>query len=1169
MKHCLFLAALLMGSAVTAQNIPISDPGFEPDPISGKANIVGNTWGDWILPKDSWAPAEPDKVISGSESLNVWRPVTLRIRIPKNLRGLPLEIAFTAAGEFDMSDYYNNPSSYISPVVNNKATGTVIRPLYSTCLKRTTVKTPVRHRMIFPAFDKNTTTIDFVLGQRTKNRPYIMDNMRQLVVDDFKVTALKRDIFARNFEPVNDLVWKGELNGADANAKNEMTADIDAGKYKKKSLVAAFRAEGNGTISATLMFNGNDVIAPVSAPPKKVSATCMPFRYFFAEIPGNAENVTLKFNTTGKVKVSDIRISSSEHPIVPYQVNPHQQYAKFIPPEYFDGRDYPIPAGMENLMPFADEIAPGDFTARTRYLSDGSVGTHYENPVIFRFPKAVKISEIRITIPKDTMLLYGDADGDGTFETVINEMLNAPRFSTWGNLKDYIWFIHKFEKPTSFHAIQYIGGAHEVRIIGPAGQYPAATALSNAPAFALGNELPVPAEAKKKDRLYFGFTLESWMFGIQGVFQKYFRDLEKAKNPKPTMSSAMDDASLFGDEEDAGLGQAETKKAAPAPKVTVPPLNTWKEWKNMMKDYKDLYSNFILHFPPSTAVMPPGVKPLPGVAYPEPVVWPSKVWHVSHDVDLLSQINEECNKHEIKNFVIPRAWSFHKKETKRLKQVIFAQEIAERKTHGVPVCVDEHQIRIGHTVKPEDKQAFFQWSGLSELPPKGRADTLAVRMGYLWNLKRVATWMAEIKDDTMKCNPEALTFGGFAGCDHYKNRFEYVSGHDAWGFEGKCDVIGGDGTYYGVGDMPTGTYRPGIQTAVQVACTPKRLSMATLNCNWGMKMEHGKVVNPLVYDDYPDVAYTAGPLVTYFNKGQYANFWRYNYIYMKPPATRAAVKKGGFMTKVLSSWGGRNAEIPKDVLVLRSRTSEDWWHLREEFRKDASQLTKKERCIQGFTQFFWTAANLVRNAVPYEIYAMHRPEEWKDIAKNYQVIILPFAYAISDAERDALKAAADAGVKIIAVGSYPIGTVDEKGEPRKSPALDGIPVTTIAFDPINEPATEELSAKFKAALFDALKAKGASLYLERDRDHDVQLYMLSVSDKEKLLLVVNWSERDTAVNCGTKLPAGKYKLDVCDGEKVFSGNLGGKAVFTEKDAASFRMQLKKEETVLMRIHAAE
>ena len=911
-----------------------------------------------------------------------------------------------------------------------------------------------------------------------------------------------------------------------------------------KTLCVAFKARGEGTA-----YIDQDRCSPRRGVYQHGGTLLpyrdMPFRAFIGPYASNVTSVAVGVTVDGHMDmetpvflVKDGKLDLSKRIDDPSVRDSKGQ----LPNGYAEGRRLKLPPDEADLALFADSYSLGLLPSRLAMATDGSMGTHERGPFVLSFPTAVTMTGFRWTIPKRGMELYADTDGDGKFETDVFRKWDALPFSTWKDAREYIWFVHRLKKPVKLHRLLVVGGAHEFELLGPASELarlpkpsscvPAKRALTvGAP---LGKQPDAPSD---RDRLWYGFTLEPWMFGIEGKMSDFY------KKGKPV-----------GDVAD------------------------WPSWQKIAKDFHELDANFVLLFPPHSWSMPPGVKRRPGVAYPFPLLWPSEVWYCNQTNDILRSFNAACHKEGFKSFVIPRSWEFNTNKTATVKQVTFAKEIAERGADGVPMCVDEQFFSLkadfwGKSAESEKVRTdFFKWSGQTNLPAWAYfGDTLATRLGYLYSAKKTAEWMAQIKDEQLRHAPNALTFGGFGGCDHWQERVTgYVSGADYWGWEGKCDVIGGDGTYFGVGvdaqGSNLGTLTPAVQTAVQVSCTPKRLSMATVNFNWGTRWnrKENRLKNPLVYDDFPNMAHTAGALATYFNKGTHLNFWRYNFMDENGgPNCRKAVKRGGYMTKVLGAWGGKSAEVPKDVLVLRSRVAEDWWALRRGYGKKFASEGARKASNWGHHLFFWTAARLAECAMPFEIYQLQRVEAWKDIAANYKVIVLPFSYSVSDAEIAALKAAAARGVKIVVVGGAEAGMADGLGEMRKRNAFAGLPVSRFEIASPDVPSTKALAAQF--AKFMRGLVGSPSLSLEKLANHDVQAFMLSVSEREKLLMVANWSERNMWANLSVALPRGSYALEVCDGECVREGMIGEKKTFGPEDAHDIRLDLKREDVLLMRI----
>ena len=215
------------------------------------------------------------------------------------------------------------------------------------------------------------------------------------------------------------------------------------------------------------------------------------------------------------------------------------------------------------------------------------------------------------------------------------------------------------------------------------------------------------------------------------------------------------------------------------------------------------------------------------------------------------------------------------------------------------------------------------------------------------------------------------------------------------------------------------------------------------------------------------------------------------------------------------------------------------------------------------------------SATGYEtelIAMMNQFSAWKDIASSYKVILLPFPYAVSAEAAAKLREAAESGVRIIALGGCGEGPVDELGEPHKGgPALrdlvaDG-KITVFPIDVIGTRNSAELEESFRKVLSEALAARnGPSLTLRRPGRHDVQCYMLEKSPAEKLVLLVNYCERDTAVDLGVKVPPGTWRMEICGLEDTARGRIGGKTEFTDEALKNFRVDLSRDEIMMLRIH---
>lgn len=1134
------------------------------DPAAAAKN---NRWGSFQFQPDGWEVADAENAAGGRKALTLCNTLTIRADIPPELRGRSLELSFQGKGacslwfwtgqdlttlveeQTDGKGHVTHTSAPVKPVYNNfrgwDGPAPYTYPVFS------------EFKIWFPPLAPETGRVTIRLFQDARFRYKIKNAPRKFHLDNIQLKAHRTPVYRKGKPVPADAIdvsfetgqwnWnKARVETVENGGKRKLfirkganlNLKLPLAQLKGKSLAFRYRAAGSGKLNVRLDMGRAGGAVNTLHSPEKMTAEESRHLIWFSEIRAEADSLTLQIDAKEHALLSDPELQISETPLVPFPRNLTGIPGETLPEDYLEGR-FPDRNGLVDLAPLADAYTLGDYEIRRNAMTDGSLGTGTKDPVEFRFKDPVEVSEIRVTLPSPCIRILADTRGNGAYDHVIEDRQDGLPFSRWGNLREYVWFRKRLEKPLRLYGIRYIGGGSEFQILaapeaaGPLlKKYAPAEALLPAPRLSRGEKVPDP-RGKAKTPLRFGFTLEPWDFGIDRIMENYYRH-----------------------------------------KVPAPPVRKWGRWKRILRDYKKLNANFVLLFPPHTSVIPPGAKARPS-SYPAPVMWPSKVWYLNQPFDLLTEFSRSCRENGITNFVIPREWLF-KKEI-RDGQITFAGEIAERGAHGVPVCMDEQLIQTG-----------FNPQGL---PRVSRSDTLRVREGHLKRLEEIAGYMREIKKTAREKNPEVLTFGGFVGFGYCKDRLGIASPHDAWGFQGETDVMGGDGTYFGIGDPPLGSYTPAAATAEYAALSPSRRVMATNNFNWGLQWNRKKkgYDNPLLYDEYPTAALAGGALSCYFNKAEFLNFWRYNFMDDKGgPPVRKVITGLGRMVSVLSAWGAGDAAVPKDVLILRSRTSEDWWHLKHWWiqnrpgaaaaaekhpeRAHLSLRNAKKRMEQGFTQFHWSIAQLIARSVPSEIFMMNQFSAWKDIASSYKVILLPFPYAVSAEAAAKLREAAESGVRIIALGGCGEGPVDELGEPHKGgPALrdlvaDG-KITVFPIDVIGTRNSAELEESFRKVLSEALAARnGPSLTLRRPGRHDVQCYMLEKSPAEKLVLLVNYCERDTAVDLGVKVPPGTYRMEICGLEDTARGRIGGKTEFTDEALKNFRVDLSRDEIMMLRIH---
>ena len=323
-----------------------------------------------------------------------------------------------------------------------------------------------------------------------------------------------------------------------------------AKRFTGKVLCVAFRAKGAGAVKVKLSRKagkgGNlEEVKPFADFGTALSELERPFLFAFG--PGKKVTVTTEeMNDDGDMETveeevyPEIKEATLEltAPVEPGAVqclvgegfpdagtNPHLQKGGKLPAGYAVGRQPPPHEGLTDLTAFATEVQLSGFETRLGQMTDGALGTFSREPTEFRFDAPVEIAAFAVTLPAGYSLLYADTDGDGVCETTLDETAGLPKFNTWGDLPEYVWRTVRLDKPVKASKLLYFGGAHEARIYGqPTAKIaPPRFALPDAPALAAGGASDrTVREVDEPDKLWFGFAVESWMFGSQRVFTDYY-----------------------------------------------------------------------------------------------------------------------------------------------------------------------------------------------------------------------------------------------------------------------------------------------------------------------------------------------------------------------------------------------------------------------------------------------------------------------------------------------------------------------------------------------------------------------------------------------------------------------------------------------------------------------
>ncbi|MEN6301221.1 MAG: hypothetical protein ABFD96_00760 [Armatimonadia bacterium] len=284
-------------------------------------------------------------------------------------------------------------------------------------------------------------------------------------------------------------------------------------------------------------------------------------------------------------------------------------------------------------------------------------------------------------------------------------------------------------------------------------------------------------------------------------------------------------------------------------------------------------------------------------------------------------------------------------------------------------------------------------------------------------------------------------------------------------------------------------------------------------------------------------------------------WWHYSHITGASPTTErpevsAACVRGVYgLLKQADPWLGGLQPI-KRVAYLHSRASDDFWRFYTEPEPSpvlTHQVNDARYAAVAQKEMLYY---LFRRGVPTDLYYLESAQEAQ--LRDYPVVVVPFPFAIGDAQARLLEKLAEQGKTVLIMSE--LGTVTETGVPRERPALlglcglDAMPVGASATPIIRKvgkgsvvylpqsaydlPLHRDNQKKTRSeriipdplkrdrvAGLDSLLTKACGnepWALEALGDKDIEVTCLTNNRKELVVLAINW-ENEPA-ECQLRLP---------------------------------------------------
>jgi hypothetical protein len=301
----------------------------------------------------------------------------------------------------------------------------------------------------------------------------------------------------------------------------------------------------------------------------------------------------------------------------------------------------------------------------------------------------------------------------------------------------------------------------------------------------------------------------------------------------------------------------------------------------------------------------------------------------------------------------------------------------------------------------------------------------------------------------------------------------------------------------------------------------------------------------------PAINLYAKPLWMLMYGGGSANFWRF--YQLQQSGQWRSVKNGYDMVSDLEALGVWEARPPHDIALLSSRSSWDWWQVKAFYGKlPGADDDRAINAMRGwYADQLLSEKLLLRNGYPFDWYFLDNPAHLQQLG-GYRVLVLPFAYSLSDAAAAAIKEAAARGTKVIAVNM--LGEVDEWGRPRGTPALKELVdrgQAMLVADDVMLSGADDTFADHLLSLIDAALGPAHPFRAELYHQH-VDATLLAKNPQEKFVFLVNWEEKPATVDLSVHVPPGNYRVLMRDDQRWHSVTLAGHEVLTQQMLQRFR-----------------
>jgi len=469
---------------------------------------------------------------------------------------------------------------------------------------------------------------------------------------------------------------------------------------------------------------------------------------------------------------------------------------------------------------------------------------------------------------------------------------------------------------------------------------------------------------------------------------------------------------------------------------------------------------------------------------------------------------------------------------------------------GVALCTDEHYYK-GHfmeTFPKDDPARKLYRERFGHDLPTNEGDTLAFRQWITMRHEGICGLYGYWAKQLRKKYPDIYLGSNFMQC--YANCSYLIE----TGIP--MDLLGAVGGLTELGSDYMDSY--GV-----------RMMSAANGWRRGTMWFNGNLWGPIVGGEKrPDMDFYGDVMRAAMYGLSSLSFWRFNYVVENGNAP--AVTRAYSMLSDLEALGLWDAKPPKQIALLTSRTSLDWWQIRAWWGQHENP--NWDRAVEGMRGWFAerAAVNILQeNGLPFDWLFLDNPRHLEQI-EGHSVLVIPFPWSVSQPAAERVKAAAERGARVILLDGRP-GHTDEWGETHETPAFTDLvesgQATLLDDDILTWAATDVFTDKVLKLIHDAL-GDARPLTLERYGER-IEATVLHKSPKEAFVFLLNWEKtRMTVIDLGLSLPEGRYEVFARDENRWHQVTLNSQALLTHDQLQDFRLTMGPQQPYVLYVREA-